>query len=77
MSGIGIPISDMREIIDIGDIGGDVGNVININDMGSDDFRMGLLSNTNVNLMRDSPARNTVSINAPPPPDGDINIMPL
>ncbi len=78
MSGIGIPISDMREIIDIGDIGGgDVGNVININDIGSDDFRMGLLANTNVNLTRESPAGNTVSINAPPPLDGDINIAPL
>ncbi len=76
MSGIGIPISDMREIVDIGDM--DVGNVININDIGSDDFRMGLLANTNVNLTRDSPAGgNTVSINAPPPLDGDINIMPL
>lgn len=76
MSGYGIPISDIKEIIDIGEVGGlDVGNVIEI---GGDDMGMGLLANNNMSLSRDNSSfGNTISINAPPPLSNDITISPL
>ena len=76
MSAYGIPISELKEIAELGNSLGD-GNVINLSDMGGDDLGMGLLSNTNINLTRSEGPATTVSISAPPPLSSDINITPL
>ncbi len=75
MSAYGIPISELKEIADLGNSMGDGGNVINLSDMGGDDLGMGLLSN--INLSRADGPATTVSVSAPPPLSSDINITPL
>jgi hypothetical protein len=77
MSAYGIPISELKEIADLGNSMSDGGNVINLSDMGGDDLGMGLLSNTNVHFSRNDGPANTVNISAPPPLSSDINITPL
>ncbi len=77
MSAYGIPISELKEIADLGNSMGDGGNVINLTDMGGDDLGMGLLSNSNINLSRNDGPATTVSVSAPPPLSSDINITPL
>ncbi len=75
MSAYGIPISELKEIADLGNSMGEGGNVINLSDMGGDDLGMGLLSN--INLSRNDGPATTVSVSAPPPLASDINITPL
>ncbi len=74
MSAYGIPISELKEIADLGNSMGESGNVINLSDMGGDDLGMGLLSNINISR-NDGPA-NTVNVSAPSY-SNDINITPL
>jgi hypothetical protein len=77
MSAYGIPISELKEIADLGNSMGDGGNVINLSDMGGDDLGMGLLSNSNIQFSRNDGPATTINVSAPPPLSSDINITPL
>ena len=84
----GIPIQEMKDFAsDFGtdlQFGDDLGNVINLNDMGGDDFGMGLLANNTFgsgngsgsNKQSNGGGQQSYSV-APPAPINNIELQPL
>jgi hypothetical protein len=78
-----IPIQDMKDFAsDFGsdfNLGDDIGNVINLNDIGSDDLGMGLLANSNFGSKPSgggSGSSNTINV-TPSPAINNIELQPL